>query len=67
MSIVVNLPAELEYRIQQDADKLNIPKARIVRGILKQYYNKKLYYRDVDGKLKTRIPWYLLDCGIKTP
>jgi len=67
MSVNVSLSPEIEYLLQKDANHLNIPKSRIVRGILNQYYNKNLLYKDVDGKMRDTIPWYMLDAGVNAP
>jgi hypothetical protein len=67
MTVNLHLSEEIEYLLKQDADKLNVPKSRIARGIINQYYRKHLFYKDVDGKMRDTIPWYMLDAGIKTP
>lgn len=67
MTISVALSPEIDYLLQKDANSLNVPKCRIVRGILNEYYRKNLLYKDVDGKMRDTIPWYMLDAGVKSP
>jgi hypothetical protein len=67
MAFNVVLSPEIEYLMQKDADRLNIPKCRIARGIINLYYKKNLLYKNADGKTTDTIPAYMLDAGIKNP